>query len=273
MLTESADSLVNLQIACSLRLFGGQDGRGDEPRLLFTSNLISNSFFEELGRQDAIRMKSIARLPVIVSFVVGILGGVVYPSGADEPADRIVRLEAELRAAKDENARLRKVLADHGIEIGRGYQSIVEILDELPTEWKSPKAWDKFTIESVVKFLNERPVGESFEATMQIAKVEIKRNPIGSATGGKGWMVSIHPESKDFKFRGLTLTQTVGENWPQPLRLYGDEQFARSAERLKVGQRITVMGKIRSIHLGREEKSRRDVHIGLGDLDVKLPGS
>ncbi|MCO6457057.1 MAG: hypothetical protein J5I93_17305 [Pirellulaceae bacterium] len=198
-------------------------------------------------------------------------GRTAWPALAVEPpAAQVRELEAEVRRLRAENARLKELLAEHGIEPGQGYQSIVEILDEMPAELKNPKSWDKFTIDAVHKWLADHPVGEPFEATLGVALVQGGKNPTAASSQTIGWMVSISPIKKDYKFRGVAFTQSVGGNWPLPLRLYGDAEFARSHEQLRAGQRFTVKG--RSIHLGREDRGRRDVHVGPSDISVEILG-
>lgn len=192
---------------------------------------------------------------------------------ADDTAATVLKLQEELRAVKEENARLKKVLAEHGIELGRGYQSIVEILDDLPAELKSAKAWDKFAESAVIKWLNTEPIGEDFEATMQISSVKIEKTASSLTNPANQWKVALFVRSQDFKYRGVTFTQMVTAGNFRGFELTGDDQFARNAEKLKIGQRITVKGKIRSVNLGKEEKSQRDVKIFLSDYDIKLPGA
>lgn len=192
--------------------------------------------------------------------------------GHGDDAAELAELKASLREVKRENEQLRRLLADHGIEVGNGYQSIMEILDELPAELKAAKAWDADEVDAVRKWLSEHPVGRAFQSTLQVERVNVIRRPAGASNASNQYLISVSFQSRDYKFRGLAFTQEVGAGWPQPLKFDGDKQLAGKFERLKPGQRILVKGKVHSIYLGPESSNRRKVHIGLAEFDVKLPG-
>lgn len=161
---------------------------------------------------------------------------------------RIAKLERELSLLKAENKRLIETLENNGVLLGDAHQSIVTILKGLPEDLHPSKEWDKFRRQSIDKWLETEIPGTPFEAVLEVSKLQVKRNA-RSARPSDAWEASIYFKPRDLRYGKILFTQTVGENWPQPLHLSGDEDFAREMEAIPLGRKCKVMGKIGAVQL------------------------
>ena len=230
-------------------------------------------------------MKQLIKLICIIVVCVATRAVLADPPPDDLAAAkrRIADLEGEVKSLQ---ARIRQLEAAEQKGAGpeanvtpdanadKTFHSALDILRIIPKELQPRPGvgWDKYSIGKAQDWLTKQPIGEGFDANLKIASVAVARNPAWYNNHSQPeWQAQISLETHDCKFISVALTEAVGGNWPQPLRVVGDEAFARSAERIKKGSPVHVSGKISGIYLGPEDRGRREFHIGLSDYKVESP--
>ncbi len=191
------------------------------------------------------------------------------PAAEGTVAEELANLRAEVARLKAENAELKKALVSGGSTKSGGYQSIVDILNFLPGGIRPESGWDKVSLEKLASWLRKELVGQPFEAEMVVTRVSVNKEPF-STTKDRNWSVRVFFETRNMTAHGLVLMQNVGDTWPQPLKLYGDDEYASKMEKFSGPKRAIVKGKIKSIYLGPEMKGSRSCHIGLTDYSLVM---
>lgn len=203
----------------------------------------------------------------------------VAQARADDVDQRVKELEAKVERLEDQvkwlhaelqKAKERAANDEANVDDSRAFSSAVDILKAMPDELQPHhvKGWDKFVVDKVYDWLKRVPVGERFEARLEIERAVVYKNSAATLNpSAHRWRLEIVPKFKNYKHRGIALRQQIG--WPSPLKIYGDDEFGKKADRLKQGQFITVKGRIHSVILSGEQQGRRDFRIGLADYKIE----
>ncbi len=189
------------------------------------------------------------------------------PATSTAPADRAAEIEAEIASLKQRIEVLQKELSRLQPRVGspsasapsakedgsRVYGSAMEMLRDLPVAARpSPKdGWDSFTLPAAKDWLDKNVTGNRFESMVTLKSIEIRRkNQYEGPAGSPPWRVTLSTKSEQFKFGSATLDQIVtGASGMARFHIDGDEAFAKSAEKLVVGNKLRLTGKIADINV------------------------
>jgi len=222
------------------------------------------------------------KLQVPLAALCFLIGSTVYADEGDEELaamrKRVAALEQQVKDLKSQiaesNAALEEERAKNATSESKAFGSAVDILKALPDDLqpKAPDGWDKFTVTKVVEWMQKNPIGEPFEAKVKVQNVDVRQNPAARVNKSQPeWIATFMLKERDYKYRGVAFTQTISHYGTQPIPVYGNEQFARSAEKIKAGHSVRITGTIRKVVIGAETSGRRKIQVWLNDYAIESP--
>jgi len=165
---------------------------------------------------------------------------------------QLVMLKAELKDTKVEadqaRARAAEAAADaeaSDAEEVKTYSSLEDVLREMPRELRPDErgGWSKYKQPEVNEWYRTHPVGHNFKRRAKVTAVRVNRTFGADADSNRAWTVRVYFEADKCQFEGMSFGDGI-----DGITLYGDADFAKSAEAFKEGTSVQVTGKIDRLH-------------------------